>query len=103
MYLLSFEMMLYIIILFHCMCQAHKLYKDPWGEKIFTNDHGTGANALSGTGAGAGTVVTATLASHDDDRVYALEKKLRQVELELRMYKVRVCLTTFNDYPRKKH
>ena len=53
MYLLSFEMMLYIIILFHCMCQAHKLYKDPWGEKIFTNDHGTGANALSGTGAGA--------------------------------------------------
>lgn len=66
--------------------QVYKLYKDPWGEKIFTNEHGTGANALTGTGAGACTV-TATLGS-DDNRVHVLESRLRQVEMELRKCKV---------------
>lgn len=68
------------------------MYKDPWGEKIFTCEHGISANALSGPGGSAVVTSTAPLAS-DDDRAQALEKKLRRVELELRKYKVREWLT----------
>ena len=51
------------------------------------HEHGIGANALSAAGGSAVVTSTFPLAS-DDDRAQALEHKLRQVEMELRKYKV---------------
>ena len=67
------------------------MYKDPWGEKIFTHEHGISANALSGAGGSTFVTSTVPLAS-DDDRAQALEQRLRRVEMELRKYKVKVWL-----------
>ena len=81
-----------------CDSQVYKLYKDPWGEKIFSNEHGTGPHALSVAGAtGNGnslfTNSTNLLASTcDDDKTRALAHKLRLVEIELEKYKVSVRL-----------
>ena len=63
------------------------MYKDPYGEKIFTHEHGISANALSGAG-GSSVVTNIFPLASDEDRAQALERKLRRVEIELRKYKV---------------
>ena len=73
------------------------MYKDPYGEKIFTHEHGISANALSGAGGSSVVTNTFPLAS-DEDRAQALERKLRRVEIELRKYKVMFELS--NSYKR---
>lgn len=63
-----------------------KLYRDPWGENIFTH-HSPGSGNFSSSPAVLGHTVTLT-ADGPEDRVHILERQVN--DLKRQLYRTRV-------------